>query len=90
MLHNKPNMNLKEFISTKKILRTKEELDAFFIKVDGELHPERHQQFALHVYQDSHYIDEYLEGQFSLNIENNSYSGTLQEMEQILFDWAEN
>jgi hypothetical protein len=43
---------------------------------------------SLHIYDNSYWIEERQHGIFGLIIENTEPTGTLEECEQILYDWT--
>lgn len=75
-----------KFRADKKVLTDGAEILQFFVKETGDEDHKMEPIKALHVYKDHHYINEQLDGSFTLEIENMFYTGPLQEMEVIVYD----
>jgi len=83
-----PPIPLDKFLKNKKILTTQKAIANFFEKVLGHDYDTKHPYYRLHVYYKAYYIVEEENGNFYVEAENWYKEGTLEQMEQVLYDWA--
>jgi len=80
-------MTLADFCATRKVMTGQEMID-FLEKYDPTIYEGIYPFTAIHVYDESYWIEDYGNGNFDVHIETQEYEGTLHEMEKILYDWV--